>query len=254
MTTEKKYIYDGREWSQGEMRQLLEPTPVEFMPSRARASIQMVEGEVVLDVGCGAGSFAYHIASKVSKVVAIDILESSIEIAKDFFSLPNIEFIAGDLFQLDFPDNSFDCILFLETIEHVDNPVKFLNEFHRILKPNGCLIISTPNALSYSNIVDALYLFLPKIARSRLENINKEQRNTGTQLDHIYLWDFRTFYRLSNRNGFTHVDYAFVGFWPLSIPLKWFTFRFPFWTKKESILMSLLKPFCLNLLFKVRKI
>lgn len=228
--------------------------PVQSMPSRARVSIQMVEGDVVLDVGCGAWSFASHIPSKVSKVVAIDILESSIEIAKDFFSLPNIEFIAGELFQLDFPDNSFDCILFLETIKHVDNPVKYLNEFYRVLKPNGHLIISTPNAASCLNILEALYLFVPKAAKSIVKAINKEQRNIGTQLDHIYLWNFSTLYRLLNRNGFTYIDHAFAGFWPLYIHLKLFIFRFPFWTKKETRLMSLLKPFCHNLLFKVPKL
>lgn len=209
--------------------------PVQAMPSLARASIQMVEGDVVLDVGCGAGSFAHHIATKVSKVVAIDILESSIEIAKDFFSLPNIEFIAGDLFQLDFPDTSFDCILFLETIEHVDNPVKYLNEFHRILKPNGCLIISTPNAVSLLNIAINCYLFVPKALRLIVEGINKEPRNTSTHLDHIYLWNFETLYRLLNRNGFIYDNPAFTGFWPVSltiIPGK-IGFRFPFWTEKE---------------------
>lgn len=249
---EKKYIYDGREWSAGEMRRLL--SPKKRLPSRARASLQMVEGDVILDVGCAAGVFAYRIAPRVSKVVAIDTLETSIEIARDFFSLPNIDFIVGDLFQMKFPSNSFDCVLFLETIEHVQNPVSFLKEFHRILKPGGSLIISTPNALSYSNIIHHLYLFVPKVAKSQVVNINHEQRNTGTQLDHIYSWDFHTLYRLLNRCGFAYVAHTFTGFPPLSVGLKYFRLRFPFWTKNETKVMSLLKPLCHNLVFKVRKI
>jgi ubiquinone/menaquinone biosynthesis C-methylase UbiE len=249
----KKYIYDGREWTSEEMRPVLERL-MQSLPSRARACLQMVEGDVVLDVGCAAGFFAYHIARKASKVVAIDTLETSIEIAKDFFSLPNIDFLVGDLFQMKFPSNSFDCVLFLETIEHVQNPIAFLREFHRLLKPRGFLIISTPNALSYLNIIYNLYLFMPKVAKSRVLNINHEQRNTGTQLDHIYSWDFGTLYRLLNRCGFTYVNHAFTGFSPLSVGLKYFNLRFPFWTKNETRLMSLLKPFGSNLIFKVQKI
>lgn len=247
----KKYIYDGHEWSEEEIRQLLKPKGT--MSSRAKACIQMVEGDVVLDVGCGAGAFAYHIAHKVSKVVAIDILETSIEIAKDFFSLPNIDFLVGDVLQLEFPSGSFDCVLFLETIEHVENPMALLEEFHRLLKPRGFLIVSTPNALSYLNIVNSLRLYSSKVARFRMANINKEERNIGTQLDHIYSWDFTTLYRLLNRSGFTYVDHAFTGFGPLSINLKGWVLRFPFWTKEETRVMSLLKPFRQNLVFKVQK-
>jgi len=246
-----KYIYDGREWTEEEMRRLVKPRGK--MASRAVATLQMVEGDVVLDVGCGAGEFAYHIAPRASKVIAIDILETSIEIARDFFSRPNIDFIVGDLFQMKFPSESFDCVLFLETIEHVENPKLFLKEFHRLLKPGGALIVSTPNTLSYPNIVNNFFLYFSKMASMLVNNINRAPFNTGTQLDHIYSWDFTTLYRLLNRSGFTYVDHAFSGFWPLSINLIWWTLRFPFWTKNETKVMSLLKPFCQNLVFKVQK-
>ncbi|MFC1932407.1 class I SAM-dependent methyltransferase [Chloroflexota bacterium] len=249
----KKYIYDCREWTEEEMRRLVKLRGK--MASRAIATLQMVEGDVILDVGCGAGEFAYHIAPRVSKVVAIDTLETSIEIARDFFSLPNIDFVVGDLFQMKFPNYSFDCVLFLETIEHVENPTLYLKEFHRLLKPGGFLIISTPNALSYSSIVRNIFFYFSKMISLVVRNINKEQRDTGTNLDHIYAWDFTTLYRLLNRCGFTYVDHAFAGFWPVTVNLlRWWRLRFPFWTKKETKVMSLLKPFALNLVFKVQKI
>lgn len=247
----KKYIYDGREWSYEEMKQRLNPG--KKVPSRRKACLQMVEGDVVLDVGCGEGGFAYHIAPRVSRVVAIDVLETSIEIARDFYSLPNIDFIAGDLFQIKFPNSSFDCVLFLETIEHVENPVLFLKEFHRLLKPGGFLIISTPNALHYANIIYNLYLYFSRLTRIMVTNINEEEHNTGTQLDHIYNWDFTTLYRLLNRSGFTYVDHAFTGFGSVFANIKGMTLRFPFWTKQETRVMSWLKPFGQSLVFKVRK-
>ena len=84
-------------------------------------------------------------------------------------------------------------------------------------------------------------------------NINEEERNTGTQLDHIYAWDFPTLYRLLNRSGFTYVDHAFTGFRPIYANLKGMALRFPFWTKQETRVMSWLKPFGQSLVFKVRK-
>jgi ubiquinone/menaquinone biosynthesis C-methylase UbiE len=248
----KKYIYDGREWSVEEIKQLLKPQ--RRLPSRAKATLQMIEGNIVLDVGCGVGFFAHQIASKASKVVAIDSLETSIEIAKDFLSLPNIDFLVGDLFQLKFAGSSFDCILFLETIEHVENPAAFLKEFYRLLKPRGFLIISIPNALSYQNIILNAFLYLSRTGRQRTKVINTEKPETGTQTDHIYSWDFDTLYRLLCRCGFTYVDHTFAGFWPVSINIRGLVIRFPFWTKGESRVMSWLKPFGENLIFKVQKI
>jgi ubiquinone/menaquinone biosynthesis C-methylase UbiE len=253
MVLDKKYVYDGREWSKNEITTILPNQQKRPLPTRAVTTLQMVEGDYVLDVGCGIGYFASVIAKKAKKVVAVDILESSIEIAQDIYGSDNIDFLAGDLFTLNFPEKSFDCILFLETLEHVDNPGKYLQEFHRLLKPNGHMILSTPNAHSYVNILESLLFFNQKYAKKRALSINNEQHNTGTQNDHIYNWDFTTLYRLLNRNGFIYIDHAFAGYWPVTVPFKWLTLRFPFWTKNESWLMSLFPPFRQTLVFKVRK-
>jgi len=201
----KKYVYDGQEWTHEELKAIIQQSQ-NNNASRYVATIQMVEGDVILDVGCGVGQFSYSIAKRAKKVVGVDILASSIEIAKEFSSKPNVEFIEGDLFKLHFPDNSFDCILFLETIEHVDNPVMFIREFHRLLKKDGHLVISTPNAMSLTNIIFGFSHFSTSKTKEKARIINKETRNTGTQQDHIYLWDFEILYRLLNRNGFTYID------------------------------------------------
>ncbi|MDO8873697.1 MAG: class I SAM-dependent methyltransferase [Methanoregula sp.] len=250
---EKQYVYDGKTWSKTEIAALLEKAEKNPLPSRAATTLHMVEGDTILDVGCGIGIFASRIAKKAKKVVAVDILESSIEIAQDFYGADNIDFLAGDLFTLNLPGKSFDCILFLETIEHVDSPGKFLKEFHRLLKPNGYLILSTPNAHSYANILHHLLFFNYRFAKKIANCIDNEERNTGTQNDHIYNWDFTTLYRLLNRNGFTYTDHAFTSYWPVIIPLKWLTLQFPFWTKGESWVMSIIIPFRQTLVFKVQK-
>jgi 2-polyprenyl-3-methyl-5-hydroxy-6-metoxy-1,4-benzoquinol methylase len=49
---------------------------------------------------------------------------------------------------LPWPDNSFDLILCVEGIEHLRNPFAFLSELHRIVRPNGLLILTTHNIVS----------------------------------------------------------------------------------------------------------
>ena len=67
----------------------------------------------------------------------------------------------------DFGDRVFDAIVSFETIEHIDQPLVFLGNVRRVLKPNGVLIISTPNkwGLTKDHKVDYDYALL----RSHLE-------------------------------------------------------------------------------------
>lgn len=59
------------------------------------------------------------------------------------------ETIAMDATKLSLKDGAFDVICSIETIEHLTRPYDMLNEFDRVLKENGVLIISTPNLLSF---------------------------------------------------------------------------------------------------------
>ncbi len=59
--------------------------------------------------------------------------------------------------QLPLPDSSYDTVLCWETMEHFNfNPVKFIRELHRVLKPGGRVCITVPNKASFQNIVALL--------------------------------------------------------------------------------------------------
>lgn len=55
------------------------------------------------------------------------------------------EIIIDDMTQSQFAENSFDCILAVEVLEHVEEDAKFLSEVHRVLKPGGIFLMTTPN-------------------------------------------------------------------------------------------------------------
>jgi SAM-dependent methyltransferase len=62
--------------------------------------------------------------------------------------------LTSDLFNIEtdvfpYPDASFDVVIFSELIEHLGtNPVRTLSEIHRVLKPQGVVVVTTPNAIS----------------------------------------------------------------------------------------------------------
>lgn len=95
-----------------------------------------------LDVGCASGymiSRIYSIFPK-AKYFGIDIYENAIDYAKKTY--PDIDFKLASADKLPFKDNSFDVILFYETIEHVENPNNCLMEIKRVLKKRGTLILT----------------------------------------------------------------------------------------------------------------
>lgn len=89
MMTEKMYIFDGKEYSKSELEKLfsLGKTSDE-LSQRVQYAIDMIEGNNVLDVGCVSGTITKKIAEIGHKVLGIDVLKSSIEIAKDFNKHP----------------------------------------------------------------------------------------------------------------------------------------------------------------------
>ncbi|MFA6601253.1 MAG: class I SAM-dependent methyltransferase [Candidatus Paceibacterota bacterium] len=52
--------------------------------------------------------------------------------------------VIGSVMKMPFKDGSFDCVICLETLEHVENPLKAMEEIHRVLKSGGKFVGSTP--------------------------------------------------------------------------------------------------------------
>ena len=101
-------------------------------------------GKKVLDVGCGYGYGSFILSSVSEKVVGIDISEKAIQSAKEQYSKRNIDFLVMDAEWMKFPDQ-FDVIVSFENIEHLKHPELFLSRATSLLKPDGILIVSSPN-------------------------------------------------------------------------------------------------------------
>ncbi len=99
-------------------------------------------GMHVLDVGCGPGSITLGLAAAVApgEVVGIDIQPSQLEQARALAAqrgVTNVRFEASDVYELPFPDGSFDAAFASSVLQHLREPVRALAELRRVLRPGG---------------------------------------------------------------------------------------------------------------------
>jgi ubiquinone/menaquinone biosynthesis C-methylase UbiE len=103
---------------------------------------------VILDCACGRG-FYLNMFRYVSrcKLVGLELDWSVIQKAKrNIGHLPDILLTNANIYQLPYPDNTFDGVILSEILEHVDRDVDGLKEVYRVLKPGGVVAITVPNA------------------------------------------------------------------------------------------------------------
>jgi len=115
---------------------------------RYNEAIKLVKPSgVILDIACGTGFGTAALAAVTTgKVIGGDIAPEAIKECNDNWKRPNMAFQVMDGTALPFPDNHFDMIVSFETIEHTTRYREMLKEFARTLRPDGKLILSTPNA------------------------------------------------------------------------------------------------------------
>jgi GT2 family glycosyltransferase/ubiquinone/menaquinone biosynthesis C-methylase UbiE len=118
---------------------------------RYALSLNFVEDKAVLDIASGEGYGAALLASKAQSVTGVDIDPQTVMHAKHTYCNPKLTFMVGSCDAVPLPDSSFDVVTSFETIEHHDKHEEMLDEIKRVLKPDGVLIISSPNRLTYSD-------------------------------------------------------------------------------------------------------
>jgi len=209
---------------------------------RFKKAMNLIEGPEYLDIGSDIGlacrfqSINHH----DWHITGVDILAMPVRVAEKFRPMDNVTYQVRDFQKDRFHANQFDCISALEVIEHTNDAGRFIVDMAHILKPSGCVVISTPNAVSLQNI---LRHFGQNI-RNRVLQIASEQTNTGTNFDHVASFDVFTITRLLHKCGLEYVCHDYAG---MTLPIsrsKWVAVPF----------LSALVPFLSNtIIIKARK-
>lgn len=134
-----------------------------------------VAGLRVLDAACGEGYGSSLLAAKAREVTGVDVAAKAVAHAKSRYSAKNLAYFCADCCATPFANNSFDCIVSFETLEHLENQRALLTEFRRLLKPSGFLIISSPDKAVYTDKMgNANPFHLSELYRSEFENLLAE--------------------------------------------------------------------------------
>jgi 2-polyprenyl-3-methyl-5-hydroxy-6-metoxy-1,4-benzoquinol methylase len=133
-------------------------------------------GKRFLDIGCATGLLLKFLRENGWETTGVEICEPSARYGIEHFGL-NI--FIGTLHQANFPDHYFDVVHLSHLIEHVPDPLGLLVEIKRVLKPDGHMILTTPNIGGFqarisgnnwrSAIPEHIYLFSKKTMRRLLE-------------------------------------------------------------------------------------
>ena len=171
----------------------------------------------VLDVGSGTGELARKLASLGHQAAACDCLPESEWTHGGVVDYTRCDLAAG----LPYPDESFDYIVCLEVIEHVENPMALCREIGRVLCKGGRLYMSTPNILNMRSrvkfLLDGSFLFFnfPPIEWERKE---------GRPSVHVHAIRFHELEYYLDKAGL-EVRTAFTNLrsysWRLFLPLEW---------------------------------
>lgn len=133
----------------------------------------IIEKGKILDVGCGEGRFIKIAQDNGWQVYGQEISD---EVANSIKNKYNLNVKAGNLKELNYPDNYFDVILMLNVIEHLTDPLEYLREIYRIMKNNGIIYIGTPNTILLKkylelDIPEHIYYLTIKSIKMMLEKI-----------------------------------------------------------------------------------
>ena len=203
----------------------------------------------ILEVGCGHGGISCFLAvNGARKVVGIDLNTHNLKIADLFkrkFSIClnknnngqiPLEFLEMDAAALKFNENSFDVVMADNVFEHFENPEKVLGEIHRILKPEGKLIVPTFSSwwskyalhlkhglkVPWANLVfseKTIIRVLYKLAKERpelfdmypgLKNKPEKVRDVRKHNDLNYI-TYKSFKRMAVRQGFVIRSFSVLG-------------------------------------------
>ena len=106
--------------------------------------VEKTKDKIVLDAGCGSGKYLPFVSLNCKQYYGVDLSTNQLALASKKINTENVKLYCCNLKQIPLPNHSIDIIYaswVLGTILDLDERLKVLQEFHRVLKPNGAIIL-----------------------------------------------------------------------------------------------------------------
>lgn len=153
----------------------------------------------ILDLGCATGNFLSAAGDMGWDTYGVDISTTAIHIAQNR-GLTNM--FASKIEDINFPDDFFDVVVALHTLEHVSNLVKTIREIRRILKKGGMVVIKVPNSGCYEKFPMKILEKLKNIMK-RFLGVN-DKTPYGFRLEHLNYFSPAILKKVLKKFGFTN--------------------------------------------------
>ena len=147
----------------------------------AKKVLNIDKKDVIIDIGCGSGNLLIELSKSCSGAYGADLNQKAIDFIKlraNKEKIKNIYLKKVSGPKLPFKNSSFDKVIAMELIEHLENPNLIIKECIRILKPGGLLFITTPNYRSFWPILETisdLFNLTPKMkGEQHISKFNKK--------------------------------------------------------------------------------
>lgn len=124
------------------------PVAIERAWSFIRRSLGLETGglERVLDIGCHHGTYSRKLSAHCAHTIGLDISKEHLLVAKGTVS-SRVELVQASAESLPFKDSAFDAVICIETLEHISEHQRAVEEISRVLRPGGRVVVTMPNKL-----------------------------------------------------------------------------------------------------------
>ncbi len=135
--------------------------------------------ERVLDIGCGDGSISLPLLSRCSRLTLLDLSKKMLELARVRIPterLKDVDLINGDFIGAELEPHSFDLILCIGVLAHVDSPAAVIAKVAQLAKPGACVVLEFTDSFHFWGMPVFLYQELLNFVKPQPYGLNRLKR------------------------------------------------------------------------------